>query len=113
MHTPNFEHLEEQVFARFLQVHRRFEATRSLIRPQRLHQLRYEDLTKDPVREVRRLYEQLDLGDFDTLRPRLEKYLAENARYESNKWQPTDAQVREITDRWREFAEQYGYVREV
>jgi omega-hydroxy-beta-dihydromenaquinone-9 sulfotransferase len=113
MQTPTYEGIEERVFESFLHVHRRLEATRSLIRPERFHQIRYEDLTRDPVAELRRLYERLDLGDFENLRPHLEKYLAENARYERNKWAPSAEQVAEITRRWGEVIERYGYGRPV
>jgi hypothetical protein len=109
MQTPNFDGLEERVFDSYLQVHRRLQATRHLVPAGHFHELRYEEVTKDPVGALRRLYEQLDLGDFGNLRPHLERYLAENARYERNKWQPSEEQVQEIRRRWGEVFERYGY----
>jgi hypothetical protein len=73
--------------------------------------LRYEDLTKDPVAEMRRLYEKLDLGDFENVRAPLERYLAENERYERNKWQPTDAEIARIVQHWGPMMDRYGYSR--
>ncbi len=111
MHAPTHDGLEERVFERFLHVHRRLEATRGLVRPERFHELRYEDLTKDPIGELRILYDRLGLGSFENLRPHLERYLGENAQYERNRWQPSEAQVTEVTRRWREVIERYGYNR--
>lgn len=109
MHTPDFKSISERVFDSYLQVHRRLQSTRHLVPPKHFHEVRYEDLTKDPVGELRRLYERLDLGDFSNLRPYLERYLAENARYERNKWQPSAEQIEEIRRRWGEVFDRYGY----
>ena len=95
-HLDNGARLEERVFETFNHFHRRLEATRGLVAPDRFHEVRYEDLTKDPVGEVRRIYERLDLGAFDTARPHLDRYLAEMSRYERNKWQLSDAERAEI-----------------
>lgn len=111
MQTANFAGIEERVFETFLHMHERLRQTRPLIGPDRFHELRYEELIKDPMSEIRKLYERLELGDFETLRPKLERYLADNARYERNKWQPSEAQVAEITRRWGEVMERYGYGR--
>jgi hypothetical protein len=109
LQTPNFDGLEEEVFETFLHFHRRVESTRGLVPAANFHELRFEDLTKDPVGEIRRLYAKLGLGDFETLRPHLEKYLAENARYEKNKWEPSPEQVAEITRRWGDVMKRHGY----
>jgi hypothetical protein len=58
---------------------------------------------------MRRLYERLDLGDFETARPHLERYLAETSRYERNKWQLSEAERSEIERHWGEVIRKYGY----
>jgi hypothetical protein len=55
------------------------------------------------------LYAQLDLGDFENLRPNLERYLAENERYERNRWDLSDAQRSEIRRHWGDVIRAYGY----
>ena len=107
--TPTHAGLEQRVFDTFNHFHRRLEATRGLVAPGRFHELRYEDLTKDPVGEVRRLYERLELGDFEPARPHVERYVAETSRYERNKWQLTEAQRAEIDRHWGAVIRKYGY----
>ena len=109
LQTPTYAGLEERVFETFNHFHRRLDATRGLVAPDRFHEVRYEDLTKDPVGEVRRIYERLDLGDFETARPHLDRYLAEMSRYERNKWQLSDAERAEIDRHWGEVIRKYGY----
>lgn len=109
MQAPRYDGLEERVFEMFNHFHRRLAATRSLVRPDRFCELKYEDLTKDPVGELQRLYARLDLGDFENLRPNLERYLAENARYERNKWELSDSQRAEIRRHLGDVIRAYGY----
>jgi hypothetical protein len=109
LQTPNYDGLEERVFRTFNHFHERLEATRGLVAPDRFHELRYEELTKDPVGEMRRLYERLDLGDFETARPHLDRYLTETAKYERNKWQLSDAERAEIERHWGNVIRKYAY----
>lgn len=109
LQTPNNRDVEEYVFERFNHFHRRLDATRGLVAVGRFHELRYEELTRDPVGELRRMYERLELGDFETARPHVDRYLVETSRYERNKWQLSDAQRAEIDRRWGAVIRKYGY----
>jgi hypothetical protein len=59
-----------------------------LVPPGRLVEIAYEDLERDPVGELRRVYDGLSLGDFDAVRPELEAYLATVAGYRKNRHRP-------------------------
>jgi len=109
LQTPTEVGLEESVFATFNHFHQRIAATRDLVRPDRFYEVRYEDLTKDPGAVLRRLYDQLDLGDFENLRPNLDRYLAEHARYEGNRWELSEPQRTEIRRHWGEVIRKYEY----
>ncbi|HKA07425.1 MAG TPA: sulfotransferase [Gemmataceae bacterium] len=109
LHTPSYEGLEESVFAMFRHFHERLDATRHLVAPERFFELRYEELTKDPVAELRRLYVQLDLGSFENLRPNLERYLAENERYEKNRFELSETERTEVLRQWGDVIRKYGY----
>jgi omega-hydroxy-beta-dihydromenaquinone-9 sulfotransferase len=109
LHRPNPAGNEEDVFEMFLHFHRRLDSTRQLIPDGRFHELKFEDLTRDPVGEIGRLYDRLDLGDFESVRPHVERYLTENARYERNKWELTPEKRAEIALRWASVIEKHGY----
>jgi hypothetical protein len=109
LQTPTFAGLEERTYKTFLHFHERLEQTRGLVPPGRFHELRYEELTKDPVGEVRRVYERLDLGEFEAMRPHLDRYLAETSKYERNRWELPDALRAEIGRRWGDVIRKYGY----
>jgi hypothetical protein len=109
MQKPTFKGLEELVFRNFTRLYETLEKTRHLVEPARWHELRYEDLIADPTSEMRKLYEKLQLNEFEQLRPRLESYLAENADYETNRYEiPPELRVK-IGQRWGNIMRRYGY----
>jgi hypothetical protein len=109
LQPPRFERVEEEVFTTFLRIYEGLEKGRPLIGSNRFHEVRYEELVKDPMGEMRRLYESLDLGGFDKVQPRLEQYLASVAGYETNRYQLTPEVRAEITRRWGDVIQRYGY----
>jgi hypothetical protein len=114
LQKPTGAGLEDYVFATFRHLYGRIEKCRSLVPPGRFHELRYEDLIRDPEGELRRLYDRLDLGGFDGLLPRLRAWLAANAGYRTNRYRPLDPHLEaEITRQWGEVIRRYGYERKV
>jgi omega-hydroxy-beta-dihydromenaquinone-9 sulfotransferase len=112
LQTPTFERLEEYVFSSFTRLYQKLEEGKTLVRPDRFHELRYEDLIDDPIGEMEKLYSQLGLGSFDEYVPRLKEYLADNADYQTNHYELTPEQEEEIERRWGSVIHRYGYEKE-
>jgi hypothetical protein len=109
LQTPTFAGLEEYVYQTFTDMYAKLEQTRSLIAPSRFYELRYEELVRDPVGQMRLLYDHLSLGGFEEVVPRLERYLAEVAGYQTNRYDlPADVRA-EITRRWGAVITRYDY----
>ena len=72
-------------------------------------QVRYEDLCRAPIAEVERLYAQLGLGQFASLRPRLESHLQQLRGYSPNEHCIAEDYKAEICRRWRWYMESFGY----
>jgi hypothetical protein len=101
--------VEEKVLREFRVIYDRLEESRKLFKPGRFHELRYEELVKDPVAEMEKVYAALELDGFDQARPRLEAYVRGTRDYETNKYAITDAQRVEIDRRWGDVIRKYGY----
>ena len=101
--------LEAYVFAAFEEMHAAFERDRQLLAPERLHEVRYEDLVADPVGIMKTSYERLALGDFDRVRPAIERQAAAMRRYRTNTYRHDPRLVAEISARCQPFLDRYGY----
>ena len=103
------EALEEYVFAAFAEMHAALERDRATLPADRLHEVRYEDLVADPVGTLEQCYERLDLGEFDRVRPALERQAESMRRYRTNTYRHDPRLVAEIAARYKPFLDRYGY----
>jgi hypothetical protein len=101
--------LEHYVFTAFEQMYAAFERDRRRVDDGRLHEVRYEDLVRDPVGQLADAYQQLDLGGFERVRPALTRQAGSMRRYRTNTYRLDPRIAREISGRWRPFLERYGY----
>lgn len=112
LQTPTFEGLEDDVFDTFVRMYDKLAQTRGLVPPNRFCEVRYEELVRDPVGQLRFIYEQLELGDFDAARPAVEQYLAGIKDYQTNEYELSSEDYERITQRWGDVISRYGYERE-
>jgi hypothetical protein len=72
--------------------------------------VRFEELEKDPIGQLRTLYDRLDLSDFAPVEPVLREYLCSLAGYQKNSFPELSAEVRErLAREWRECFEEWRY----
>jgi hypothetical protein len=107
--TPDFSDVEEYVLSCFERMYASFDREREKLGDGQLHELRYEDLIRDPVGEVGKVYAKLNLPDFERARPRLEEHAAKSRSYEKNRHQLPDELWSRIATRWQGYIRRYGY----
>jgi hypothetical protein len=111
LQQPNYAGLEEHVFSTFLRLYAKLEEGKKLIPERRYYELRYEDLVRNPLDPMRALYEHLELGEFEKVRPRLERYLKSISDYETNRYELSADMREKIAARWGDVMRRYGYSR--
>lgn len=109
LQVPHYRGLEERVFSTFCKMYEAFEQARPLIPPGQFAEVSYEALIEDPEKELERLYRELELGDFNQVRPALRSFLAERSNYKRNRFELEPHIREEIARRWRFFFDKYGY----
>jgi hypothetical protein len=105
----DFTGFEENIFQVFIRMQQAFEKNHCLIPASQLHTLRYEELEKDPVGQLRAVYKSLGLSDFDSVVPALNQHLAGLANHKKNRYTVTPELHAEINRRWGDFIQRYGY----
>ena len=109
LQVPDFRGLEEHVFGTLIRMYEVFERDRNLIAPARLCEVHYEDLVEDPIREMRTIYDRLELGEFDKVLPAMEEYVVGQQGYKPNRYEISPETRAEITRRWSSYIRHYGY----
>jgi hypothetical protein len=109
LQRPSWIGLEQHIFGTFTHLYDRLEQGKRLIRPGRFHELRYEDLVRDPIGILEALYHALVLDDFEQARPHVEIHLAELKDYRPNPYVLTPAEQHTITRVWGDVIRRYGY----
>lgn len=103
----------EEVETFILEAYRLHEAAMAegfrLIDGKRIARVRYEDLVADPIRQMARLYNDLDLEGFETVSPPLDRYLASVAGHTRNRFRLTVAQKEHVSSAWGEIIRAKGY----
>lgn len=112
LQVPRGERTEEKVLREFRVLYESLESARPLLRAGRFHELRYEDLVRNPLGELEQVYAALELGDFRTARPFIEDYLRQVSAYETNRYQLTDRQRELVAREWGDIIRRYGYDRQ-
>ncbi|MBP89663.1 MAG: sulfotransferase family protein [Planctomycetaceae bacterium] len=103
------KHLDEYVFQAFERMYGGFERQREAVGSENICDVHYEQLVQDPVGELRKIYEYLELGDFENVQPRIEEYAANKKAYKPNQHQLEPEIKEEVRRRWAGYFEKYGY----
>jgi hypothetical protein len=94
------------------EMHDAYFAQRSLIPPGHLHEIAFADLERDPLGELRRMYEALHLPPFVEVETQMAEYLTSIAGYRKNKFDQLSADLKaRIAEACRRGFEEWGYER--
>jgi hypothetical protein len=107
---PDLDRLHGRILRDYEVMYNAFFGEKGLIPAGRFAEVAFEDLEKDPVGQVRRLYEELALPDFAAARPALEAYVASLAGYKKTEHAELPAEVRaDVARAWRRCFDEWKY----
>jgi hypothetical protein len=109
LQQPSGDGLEDSVLSTFEYMHACVDRDRSLIGLGQFHELRYEDLLRDPAGELQRLYRRLELQEPQHLGTMIEAYFSARADYRTNRFQLSADERAMIQRRWGHVLSRYGY----
>jgi len=101
---------EDHIVERYREVYDAFCDQRPLIPPGHFHELRYEDLKRDPVGELRQAYDALALEWSDELEFKLGRYLNAIHGYRPNIFPELAPAIRRrLAHAWQRSFDEWGY----
>jgi hypothetical protein len=104
--------LDEDILRVYREMYDAFFADRHLIPPGQFHEMAFEELESDPVGQLGRLYEALNLPGFGAVRPTLERYVGSLQGYRKNAFPELPAPLRtRIAAHWQRAFDEWGYPR--
>jgi hypothetical protein len=110
LQRPDYRDLHERTIQQYRQLYDAYFEERGLIPRGRFHEVSFEALEKDPVGQVRGIYESLDLPDFQSVEPALRQYVESISGYKKNALPELAPELRtKIAQQWRRCFEEWGY----
>jgi omega-hydroxy-beta-dihydromenaquinone-9 sulfotransferase len=111
LQTISSEQIEANVLRIYEAVMRQYLRDRELIPAERLVEIRFEDLERDPLGELRRVYDRLDLPGFDAATPAFQAYIDSLRGYQKNALQLGNADIDKVNRHWGFAFDALGYQR--
>ena len=75
----------------------------------RLVEVRFEDLVAQPIEQLGKAYDQLELGEFENVKPHLQDYFDRKRSHKKNEHQLDEKLKLEIDSNWQEYMAAFGY----
>lgn len=110
LQKPDPGKIDEGILQRYSALYGAFFEDRSLIPEGRFCEISFDDLERDPVGEVRTIYEKLSLPGFREFQPQLRSYVDSLSGYRKNDYSPLDEQNRSrVAEAWTNSFQKWGY----
>ena len=105
------EEVRENVLSFYERLMKRYLADRHLIPAGNLVEVRFEDMERAPLEELRRIYGELGLPGFAVAEPAFRAYLRAVSGYRKNTYRLDPAAIAAVNRRWGFALERWGYER--
>lgn len=110
LQNPTHDQHEDYVVECLRRMYKAFHEQRKSIDSTRIIDVRFEDLTTNPVETLRSIYEILRLSDFESVESTIRAWAdSEHKTYQRNHHQLPSEKEAMILNEWQDYFERYGY----
>jgi hypothetical protein len=103
------EEIEKQAIQNYKRLMNGFFKQKKLIPSKNYVEISYEDLVKDPIKQVRKIYSKLKLPGINKALPDMEKYLESKKDYKVNVYKIDEKIIRHVSEEWKFTIKLWGY----
>lgn len=100
----------DRVLDVYRQMYDQFEIDRQLIPPNHFFEVRYEDLVAQPLSQMEMIYQKLELGDFESMRPAITENLACVSGYKPNQLEVPNEVAEKISASCAAYIKRHNYL---
>lgn len=101
--------VQEDVLQRYQMLMQRLLRDKELIPQNQLLEVSHEEMTKQPLEVLQRIYSHLNLPGFGTAQPQMANYVQSMSNYETNRYKFDDATVTRWTPFLQASIDRWGY----
>ena len=102
--------LDDWLIRQYRTMYDAFLEDRSKIPARQYCEVAFEQLERDPIGEIRKIYQTLDLPDFAVFEPALQKYTDSLAGYKKNTFPELDANLKtRLLREWEKYFAEWDY----
>lgn len=113
LQVPPQEGLERFVLETGERVYQTYFKHRGEIPANRLCEVTFEDLTRDSLGTMEKIYHQLNLGEFEAARADVAAYAGRHKSYQKNQYLFPSEWKSEIENHWKDYFDCFGYPRNI
>ena len=101
--------LEENILYLYGRMMQHYRQDRGLIPEGNLVEVRFEELETDPIGQLLKVYETLDLPGFGAALPHFRRYVESRKGYEKNQYRFPQEEIARVAARWQFALEEWDY----
>ena len=105
----NEEEIETQIIENYKRLMNSYFEQEKLIPKENLVEIRYEDLVKDPIKQVKYIYSKLKFSGINKALPGMNKYLERKKDYKVNVYKIDKKIIKHVKDNWSFTIDRWGY----
>ena len=103
------DEIEQQVIHNYQRMMNSYFEQKEHIPAEQLVEIKYEDLTADPLQQIKRIYSQLKLPGLEKALPEMKKYLEKQADYKTNVYTMDKKIVQHVNNNWKFTIDRWRY----
>jgi hypothetical protein len=108
-HTITPAEIEKNILIFYQGLMQKYIADKSLIGSENFVEIRYEDLERDPLEQLRQIYDTLRLSHFTELENVFQQYLHSMKGYQKNHYDLTPENINMVKENWSFALDKWGY----
>ncbi len=109
LQTLDYNRAEETILILYEQMMQQYLKERSLIPTGNLVEVRFENLEQNPLQEMQKIYEGLNLPNYDEAESVFKAYITAQKNYQKNQLQLSAEAQQKIEQRWQFAFSSFGY----